>query len=130
MLSGDLDGDDEPEFVNRDDNSYNVVRAFDTDDSPRLDGFTIVGGFAEGTGTLEDYGGAVIVYLASPTISRCTFTDNWASTGGGAAHVEGPFQFESGESVVRFFDCRFESNARHARRRRPRAGGSATSMAR
>ena len=44
-----------------------------------LDGFTIANGYAE-------YGGAIIIDSASPTISRCTITANAAKYGGGAIH--------------------------------------------
>ena len=48
IFSGDLAGDDGPEFSNNDENSYNVVYGSHTDSTAYLDGFTITGGNADG----------------------------------------------------------------------------------
>jgi hypothetical protein len=49
-----------------------------------LDGFRIINGYAE-------YGGAILIDSASPTISRCTLTANAAKRGGGIrCHLGSP----------------------------------------
>jgi hypothetical protein len=61
------------------DNSYHVVTgAYLT----VLDGFTITGGFAIGSGSF-DTGGGMYNENCSPTVTNCTFTGNRASSGGG-----------------------------------------------
>jgi hypothetical protein len=44
ILSGDLNGDDGPDFANNGENSYNVVDSSGTDVTTILDGFTITAG--------------------------------------------------------------------------------------
>ena len=46
ILSGDLYGDDGPDFANNDENSYHVVTSIRTDETAVLDGFTITAGNA------------------------------------------------------------------------------------
>ncbi len=86
ILSGDLLGNDGPDFANNYENSYHVVTGSGCDKSAVLDGFAITGGnddrrrdyypIGHGSGMLNEYG--------SPTVSNCTFTGNYASdTGGG-----------------------------------------------
>ncbi len=77
ILSGDLNGDDEPNFVNNCDNSYNVVTGFGTNETAVLDGFTIIGGNSNGNG------GGMHNYRGSPTLKNCTFKRNSALFGGG-----------------------------------------------
>jgi len=47
ILSGDLAGNDEPDFVNNDENSYHVVTGSGTDATALIDGVTIAAGNAE-----------------------------------------------------------------------------------
>lgn len=87
VLSGDLRGDDGPNFANFDDNSYHVVRANGSGrDAPALlDGFIVYGGNATGRDFepgMPDRGGGILVVTGSPTIERCTFLNNTASIGG------------------------------------------------
>lgn len=86
VLSGDLLGDDGPNFSNRGDNCYHVVTNPGT-----LDGLTIRGGNADGLGNDEDQGGGLYKNYADPTdlMFDCTFTDNQASRQGGGAYVTG-----------------------------------------
>ncbi len=77
ILSGDLNGDDEPDFGNYGDNSYNVVTGFGTDKTAILDGFTIIGGCSNSNG------GGIHNYRGSPTLKNCTFKRNSALLGGG-----------------------------------------------
>lgn len=85
ILSGDLNGDDGPAFTNRLDNCYHVVSSLSTDDRVLLDGFTISGGHADGHfayPAMKGGGGGVYVHTSQPTISRCTFSMNYATRGG------------------------------------------------
>ena len=49
ILSGDLNGDDGPNFADNGENSYHVVTGSGTDETAVLDGFTITGGNANGS---------------------------------------------------------------------------------
>lgn len=63
-LSGDLNGDDAPGFVNRADNAHHVVSAAELTGDATLDGVRIVGGQADGPFTSSvshDRGGGVFV---------------------------------------------------------------------
>jgi hypothetical protein len=112
ILSGDLRGDDGPDFTYMGDNSYHVVAAVGTELSALLDGFVIRGGNAPNLGgddsvggglTLRDgearvvgcqfernranFGGALYCYRSHLTLRHCTFTQNAALTSAGAAFV-------------------------------------------
>ena len=89
ILSGDVNGDDAANFVNRADNVYHVVRATGVDQTAVLDGFTIRGGNAAGASGFNNKGGGLYAESATPRIRNCTFTDNSAAiSGGGAAYAE------------------------------------------
>jgi predicted outer membrane repeat protein len=68
--------------------AYHAVSAVDItlvdpgDRPPRLDGFTITGGIANGTSGDQGRGGGMIIRDASPYIVQCTFLDNLAAKGG------------------------------------------------
>jgi hypothetical protein len=83
ILSGDLNGDDQPGFVNNDENSYHVVRGSGADATAVLDGFTIIGGNADGPSP-DDSGGGLYNYMGSPAVINCIFVGNYASHIGGA----------------------------------------------
>lgn len=127
ILTGDLNGDDGPDFANIGDNSVIVVRAVGNDTATTLDGFTISGGWGGGR-----QGGAGIMCIDShllisactiarnktrgagtngagvsnvgggPVLSGCVFTENLAWGDGGG------FWSASGHPV--FVDCLFEAN--------------------
>lgn len=79
ILSGDLNGNDGPNFTNRGDNSAHVVKGCS---GAVLDGFTITGGdSAEGAG-IDNAG-------RSTTIINCKITDNRAPYGGGLYNYGG-----------------------------------------
>ncbi len=71
ILSGDIN---QPGDIN--DNSYHVVVGAD---NAVLDGFTITGGNADGSGSYGE-GAGIYCYSVSPVISNCVITDN-SSTG-------------------------------------------------
>jgi hypothetical protein len=91
ILSGDLNGDDEPNFVNIKDNSDDVVAGSGTDASAVLNGFTITAG-----------GGGIYNEQGSPTVSNCTFSGNGTILGGG-----GMWNINSSPTVS---NCTFSGN--------------------
>jgi hypothetical protein len=105
-LSGDLDASTV--------NSYHVLRASTVTDGALLDGFEIVDGFANGTGT-DRIGAGLLMVGGSLRIASCKFLNNRNYSGvaeavpaqnggdGGAIHC-------SGNAQVDFSNCRFESN--------------------
>ncbi len=101
ILSGDLNGDDGPNFTNRADNSYHVLYALNFfDPATLLEGFTIRGGYANGPAVPpDDIGGGLLANTFQGTIRECVFTDNAAHYGGGAFIVHAgseakPFRVE------------------------------------
>jgi hypothetical protein len=92
ILSGDLNGDDDPNFANNLENSYHVVTASATDNTAILDGFTITAGNANvPTSELDPndpndsyhYGGGVYIVSGNPVLMNCRFRANAAWNGGG-----------------------------------------------
>ncbi len=100
-LTGDLNGDDGPDFANYDDNSFHIVDATNAFGNSILDGFTIIGGNAEtrGGGLLGSFagievaqcnfmgnravvGGAVYFERQNPQVRECVFVGNTADNGG------------------------------------------------
>jgi hypothetical protein len=107
VLSGDLFGDDDPNVLFGPtffENSWNIVTAgADTDSNTILDGFTIRGGYANGTSPMTPWNkGGGMHNLGSPTISRCLFEYNWAYDQGGGMYND----FGSPKIV----DCEFKDN--------------------
>lgn len=84
ILSGDLNGDDGPDFANYGDNVYHVVNAGSVDQSAILDGFVIIGGNAS-AGAVRG-GGIGGTISASPTVRNCSFLNNRAQIEGGGAY--------------------------------------------
>lgn len=87
ILSGDLNGDDGPNFTNRADNVYHVAVAIKVDGTAVLDGFVIRGGYADGpalgaTPESGDQGSGLNIYHGTPRVENCVFEDNWASNHG------------------------------------------------
>ncbi|MFH1110092.1 MAG: right-handed parallel beta-helix repeat-containing protein, partial [Planctomycetota bacterium] len=86
VLSGDLKGDDEPNFVKIQDNSYHVVTSLDTTATTVLDGFTISGGHANVLGN-NDSGAGLINLGGSPVFSNLVFRSNRAISCGGGMYT-------------------------------------------
>jgi len=80
LLSGDLAGDDQPGFVNREDNSINIVKGWGHSSLSVLDGFTVRGAYSE-TAPFN-LGGAACLFLGNLTIDNCRFEENQAQLGG------------------------------------------------
>ena len=72
-------------------------------DGATLDGFTLRGGRATGSGSGRDTGGGLYNNGVSPRMAHCLFLDNDASIAGGAV-------YNTGGAPV-FEACRFEGNA-------------------
>ncbi len=116
ILSGDLDGNDIDvnnidvndlwDLCNeqtRAENNYHVVTASGTDETSVLDGFTISGGNANGSGSNDD-GGGMYNSGGSPTLNNCTFEGNSARWDGGGMHNR------SGSSPI-LVNCIFSGNS-------------------
>ena len=105
ILSGDLHGDDGPEFSNRDENSYHVVTivgpAF-------LEGVTVTAGHASamiGAGADDlaaAFGGGLWIIGQGVTVRECVFENNFAAEGGGGLYGEHAEMFLEG--------CTFDRN--------------------
>jgi hypothetical protein len=83
ILSGDLDENDGPGFVNNDENSYHVVLCSGADETTVLDGFIITAGNADGSDPNSNGAGMYNIF-SSPTLIDCTFIGNSAFWYGGA----------------------------------------------
>ena len=82
ILSGDLNGDDLPDWVNRSDNSYHVfLHPYGTnlDATAVLDGVTVSGGTADLGTYPHDRGGGMWNVASSPTLINCAFSGNSAA---------------------------------------------------
>jgi len=103
ILTGDLAGDDGPDFANNAENSYHVLTVSGTDATALLDGVTITAGNANGSGIYGD-GSGMYNDQGSTTLKDCTFKENWASSGGGGGMYNGN---NSSSSLT---DCTFIGN--------------------
>jgi uncharacterized delta-60 repeat protein/CSLREA domain-containing protein len=77
VISGDIGA-----AGNISDNSYHVVNGSGTNNSAILDGFTVVGGNANGSSP-NDKGGGIYIYEGAPTIENVIVMNNSATFGGG-----------------------------------------------
>lgn len=111
ILCGDLDGDDEPGFVNRSDNVYNVVYLDSPTPGTAVEGFTIRGGHADGI-LIQDAGGGIHSLFGLPTIRDCVFRDNYSIFQGGALRIAQAFDDGSEPAVVD--RCAFYGNRTQA----------------
>jgi hypothetical protein len=101
ILSGDLAGNDGPDFANYDENAHNVVTAHVISADTILDGFTIRSGRAELGVTGHTSGGGLNAFLSTLTVRNCVFLANRAHLGGAISTVAG------GPS---FMNCSFTGN--------------------
>ena len=87
------------------DNSYHVVRGNAMVTYPSLlDGFTITGGNANGSGGDYSQGGGMYNYYSSSTVTNCTFSGNTAYWQGG-----GMYNYHSSSTVT---NCTFSGNTK------------------
>jgi parallel beta-helix repeat protein len=97
---------------NNADNSYNVVTGNNTNSTAVIGGFTITGGNADGgvnTPTGYGAGGGIAIYDGSPTITDCTFTENFGVYGG-AIYNDGQTG-GIGTASATITDCVFNGNS-------------------
>ena len=102
ILSGDLAGNDGPDFANNEENAYHVVYAIGIDVAARLDGCTITAGNANHADAPHRDGGGMTVFEgATLTVATCTFRENFGYMGGG---------LYTNESDPTLISCAFEGN--------------------
>ena len=107
ILSGDLNGDDGPDFANNDENCYHVFyhpAGTDLDGTAVLDGFIISGGNANGADDQKKGAGMLNSNGSSPTLANCTFAGNSASQEGGG-------MYNSWYSSPTLTNCTFAGNS-------------------
>ena len=105
ILSGDLNGNDGPNFSNNSDNSYHVATASGTDSTTILDGFTITGGNANGSGAYK-CGGGMYNDSGSPMLVNCSFINNLATGNGKGGGI-----YNTNSSSPTITSCIFSGNA-------------------
>ncbi len=98
VLSGDLNGDDAPGFVNYGENAYHVVTGYQLNDATVLEGVTVSGGSADVVG--HRFGGAMLLRECSPQIRSCVFRDNWAGLTQAASPGTGEVAHSDGGGAV------------------------------
>ena len=98
ILSGDIGTAN-----NNTDNSYHVINNSGLNSTAILNGFTITKGQADG-GDERDDGGGMYNHSSSPTVSNCTFSNNFALDDGG-----GMFNYSSSSPAVS--NCIFTGNS-------------------
>lgn len=97
VLSGDLAGNDGPNFANNAENSRSVVRASGVDSTAVLDGFVVTGGNALANGA-----GIAVSSNARAIFRNCAIDSNFASNSGAG--------LRSDNSSPRLVDCTFRGN--------------------
>jgi len=124
ILTGDLTGDDEPDFVNNDENSYHVV-SIDEEREAVIDGCIITAGNADGDEGDDTFGGG-ICNRAQVAIIACRVADNSAELFGGVysstpqvTALDSVFSGNEGGGVHAggggvFTDCLFIENRGHS----------------
>ncbi|MEE8154666.1 MAG: hypothetical protein V3T53_06860 [Phycisphaerales bacterium] len=108
ILTGDLLGNDGPDFQNNDENSYHVMSGHHTG-TASIDGLIITAGNADGVFvgsclTGEAHGGGLVVCSGDLVATRCTFLGNRAKSGGGVS------VFGQLSDNTLFVDCIFVDN--------------------
>jgi len=89
ILTGDLNGDDGPDFTNNQDNSYHVVTATGTSATAVLDGFMITSGNADAVSGTDSYGGGIYNDSGNAVIANCKIAGNRAALRGGGMYNDG-----------------------------------------
>ena len=85
ILTGDLVGDDGPDFANHQENSYHVVTGSNVGSDGILDGFTVTGGNGNGSHP-NNLGGGMYSDSGSASVTNCRFVGNSAAYGGAMAN--------------------------------------------
>ena len=102
ILSGDLNGDDGPDFANNSENSYNVAHVSWASGTTVLNGFTVTGGNANGSGSTGSGGGIYADGGGNIIVTNCIFSENYAGRGGGLR-----IDYSSDSKLI---DCTFINN--------------------
>lgn len=122
VLDGDLLGNDGSGGLA--DNSFHLITTAGTNSTAFIDGFTVRGGNANGSGNNDRGGGILVVAAVSPTIQNCLFTDNRCTFGGAAGYINNggaptftncTFQNGNGGSFGGAFDVAGGGNLRFER---------------
>lgn len=102
ILTGDIDDNDAG--GNFTSNTFHVVVGGTANNTARLDGFTIIGGNANGAAATDtDRGGGLLFLTASaPRIANCVVRNNRVGFGGGAGYIRG--------ASPSFENCTFRDN--------------------
>jgi hypothetical protein len=101
VLTGDLNGDDGPNWAGMVENSYHVVTATNVGANAVIDGFIITRGWSwQSTGGIAS-GAGMYINSASPTIAHCTFKENLAHSGAGMLCLD---------ASPTITDCVFDTN--------------------
>ncbi|MBX3394978.1 MAG: hypothetical protein KF841_06385 [Phycisphaerae bacterium] len=97
IMSGDIGSEFDIE-----DNSYHVLIASDRDQTAVIDGFSIVGGNADGPYWPLNAGGGLLSQCSAMVVRDCRITENFSSLIGGGVYTE--------ESTELFEDCVISTN--------------------
>ncbi len=108
VLNGDVLGDDEPDFINRDENTRHVVTIVNSGDMARIDGFLVSGGHAGPSGDAAKRSGAGLIIQGSAQVANVTFRDNLSR--GSTVEVAGGAGACLLTGTATFTSCRFEGN--------------------
>jgi hypothetical protein len=114
ILSGDLLGNDFPDWLQRYDNSLNVVTARDLPAPSVIDGFDIRAGNADFVGSDLLGGGGIFVERSDLEIRQCRFAENVAGTTMPGVGNFGAAVYVKGSGTVTIDDCRFVHNRANA----------------
>ncbi len=110
ILTGDLNGDDQDDFVNYGENSHHVVVASHLNEPAELDGVTVTGGYADGACCFYNRGAGVYVVDSNVVVRNCKIIANTAPEVEGAYTVRGGGMYIVTGREVTIIDTRFERN--------------------
>lgn len=103
ILSGDLAGDDGPDFLNNGENTLHIVTSTYTVEPPALSGFTITGANTNLWGNnIDDRGGGLFLSHTTVAVEQCRFLANAANN-----NAAGVWSRQSDSSFV---NCIFQDN--------------------
>ncbi len=107
ILSGDLAGDDGPDFAGNEENSFHVVTGSGTSDTAVFDGFTITAGNADSYEEFDHVGAGMFNDRGSPTVIDCTFAANYVGDDDGGSSGGGMYNLYAAPTLV---GCSFVGN--------------------